>query len=413
MSHGSSQNQDTVNLADSLKSPLMIAIGVVSLVYAPVLYSELGNLWTREYYQFFPFAFASMLFFAATRAAREPELSGNWLRQSLRVLLVAAAAAATAIGCLKSRPLLCYAGYALVLATLLDLFRESDSRRRLLYLILPVLMTVRPPQNRDEQVVQKLQLITSRIASDFLNVLQIDHIREGNVIQPMIGVPLEVADACSGVQSLFTVMFIAAFIGVSKQYSIVRSLLLMGTAVFWALLMNVGRVLTIAVAQVKFSLDLTTGWQHDAVGYGAMLLAIPFLLSTDRFIQFIFGGIPDDPRKYDRINVFVLAWNWLFTVPAETASSKKAALDSELRWSQLPNSRRVLVLSMACAVLLTAVPAWVLPGFLRSLPAAAPAPAAVPQQALPKPAAEAAAGLPRPVLPGHRLSAATNTEVLS
>lgn len=413
MSDGSSQNQETNNPADMLKSPLMIAIGVIALVYTPVLYSELGNLWTREYYQFFPFAFASTLFFAATRASREPELSGHWLRQTLRILLVASAAALTAIGCLKSRPLLCYTGFVLSLAALLDLFRESDSRRRLLYLILPVLMTVRPPQNRDEQVIQKLQLITSRIASDFLNVMQIDHIREGNVIQPMVGVPLEVADACSGVQSLFTVMFIAAFIGVSKQYSIVRSLLLMSTAVFWALLMNVGRVLTIAVAQVKFSLDLTTGWQHDAVGYAAMLLAIPFLLSTDRFIQFIFGGIPDDPRKYDRINVFVLSWNWLFTVPTETPGSKKAGLDSEMRWSDLPTSRRFIVLSMALAVLLTALPAWVLPGFLRSLPTVAPVPAVTPQEVAPTPPAEAAVWLPANDSIGHSLSAATCTEVLS
>jgi exosortase len=393
MSHGSSQQQENSGFADSLKSPLMISSGVLALTFAPVLYAYLTQLWSREYYQFFPFAFAATLFFAATRTSQQPELSGNWLRQLFRVLLVAAAALTTAAGCLRSSPWLCYIGFALLFTCLLDLFRETDSRRRLLYLVLPVLMTVRPPLNLDEQVIQRLQLVTSRIASDFLNVLHIDHIREGNVIQPMVGVPLMVAEACSGVQSLFTVMFIAAFVGVSKQYSIVRSLLLMSAAVFWALLMNVGRVLTIAVAQVKFSLDLTTGWKHDAVGYTAMLLAIPFLLSTDRLIQFVFGGIPDDPRKYDRINVFVLAWNWLFTVPVETSAAKKAAADSELPWSGLTKSRKALVLAMAVAALLTALPAWVLPGFLRALPAANPAPAAPaePPPGTPQAAPQAAA----------------------
>jgi hypothetical protein len=144
-----------------------------------------------------------------------------------------------------------------------------------------------------------------------------------------------------------------------------------------------------------------------------MLLAIPFLLSTDRFIQFIFGGIPDDPRKYDRINVFVLAWNWLFTVPAETPNSKKAALDSELRWSQLPTSLRVVVLSIAAAVLLTALPAWVLPGFLRSLPAATPRPAAAEPEVAAESPTEASVRLPSHRLQFHRLSAATNSEVLS
>jgi len=173
-------------------------------------------------------------------------------------------------------------------------------------------------------------------------------------------------------------MFIAAAIGVYRQYSIVRTALLMGTAIFWALLMNVGRVLAIAVAQVRFNVDLTTGWKHDAVGYVAMGLAIPFLLSTDRFIQFIFGGIPDDPRKYDRINVFVLAWNWLFVVPEESPEAKKIASSKEATWSALTSGQRSMAIVVAAAVLLTAAPAWVLPGFFRSLPVPPPAIPAVP-----------------------------------
>ncbi|MFM7834752.1 MAG: exosortase/archaeosortase family protein, partial [Planctomycetaceae bacterium] len=171
---------------------------------------------------------------------------------------------------------------------LLDHWQEEGTGRRLFYLLLPLLLTVRPPLDGDNVAIQKLQLLTSKIASNFLNALEIDHILSGNIIQPMKGPALLVAEACSGVQSLFTVMFIAAFIGASKQYSVVRSLLLISTGVFWALLMNVCRVLAIAIGQVRFDLDLTVGWRHDAVGYAAMLLAIPFMLSTDRFVQFLF-----------------------------------------------------------------------------------------------------------------------------
>ncbi|MFM7830837.1 MAG: hypothetical protein ACKPJD_03565, partial [Planctomycetaceae bacterium] len=102
MSHGSSQQQENSGFADSLKSPLMISSGVLALTFAPVLYAYLTQLWSREYYQFFPFAFAATLFFAATRTSQQPELSGNWLRQLFRVLLVAAAALTTAAGCLRS-----------------------------------------------------------------------------------------------------------------------------------------------------------------------------------------------------------------------------------------------------------------------------------------------------------------------
>ena len=378
MSNVTSHNQEPAGFAELLRSPLMLAFGALSLAFAPVLYAYLTQLWTREYYQFFPVAFASTLFLASLRTSQEPDFSGNMLRQSVRVSAILIAVASTIFGCLRSSPWLCYIGYSLLFTLLLDLWKEQDTRRRLLYLALPILMTVRPPLNLDERAVQRLQLITSRIASDFLNVMKIDHIREGNIIQPMTGVPLMVAEACSGVQSLFTVMFIAAAIGVYRQYSIVRTALLMGTAIFWALLMNVGRVLAIAVAQVRFNVDLTTGWKHDAVGYVAMGLAIPFLLSTDRFIQFIFGGIPDDPRKYDRINVFVLAWNWLFVVPEESPEAKKVASSKEATWSALTSGQRGMAIVVAAAVLLTAAPAWVLPGFFRSLPVPPPAIPAVP-----------------------------------
>ena len=394
MSTTSAKSQEPAGIADLLRSPLMLSFMALSLAFAPVLYAYLTQLWTREYYQFFPVAFATTLFLASIRTKQEADFSGNALRQSIRVTALLLAVSCTTIGCLRSSPWLCYIGYCTLFTLLLDLWKEQDTRRRLLYLALPILMTVRPPLNLDERAVQRLQLVTSRIASDFLNVMKIDHIREGNIIQPMSGVPLMVAEACSGVQSLFTVMFIAAAIGASRQYSIVRTLLLMSTAVFWALLMNVGRVLAIAVAQVRFNQDLTTGWQHDAVGYAAMGLAIPFLLSTDRFIQFIFGGIPDDPRKYDRINVFVLAWNWLFTIPDDSIEPMKNAASGDAVWSAITSGQRKTALSVAVAVLLTALPAWVLPGFFRSLPTPVPASPATkaPLEATEPPATGASTG---------------------
>jgi len=257
----------------------------------------------------------------------------------------------------------------MLLGVLLDLWKEQGVNRRLIYLVLPILLTVRPPLEADNLAIQKLQVMTSKLASNFLNAMQIDHILSGVIIQPMKGPALLVEEACSGVQSLFAVMFMASFIGASKRYSVVRSVLLMGTGVFWALLMNTCRVLAIAIGQVRFGVDLTTGWQHDVVGYLAMGLSIPFLLSTDRFIQFAFGGIPEDPRMYNRINVFVLAWNWLFTVFADDESEKRNTFSE--RWAIERWGRRVsLVLPLAFAGL-ALLYTWGAPGFLRSASIAA------------------------------------------
>lgn len=369
----SSQSPDRsahIGAAEILRSPLVVSLGAFSFVCLPVLYSYLTNLWTREYYQFFPFAFATVFWFAVSRARREPDFDLPKWRKVIHIAAAGGTAALAGLGAFQGSPWPAYCAYITAIALLLDHWQEEGTGRRLFYLLLPLLLTVRPPLDGDNVAIQKLQLLTSRIASNFLNALEIDHILSGNIIQPMKGPALLVAEACSGVQSLFTVMFIAAFIGASKQYSVVRSLLLISTGVFWALLMNVGRVLAIAIGQVRFSLDLTAGWRHDAVGYAAMLLAIPFLLSTDRFVQFLFGGIPDDPRKYNRINVMVLAWNWLFTAPV--AADDGAGPESKSRWAALDKSSRAAVVVVVVLSVVPFLATWAAPGFFRSGRTAAP-----------------------------------------
>ena len=370
MNTSSSQKKESATAAEILKSPFLLAILLLSVAYAPVLIVYLKQLWSREYYQFFPFAFLTTLWFAATRAAGEPDFSGATPRQAGRWVVLVTAVMLTVLGSLQGSPWLCYAGYVLHLALLLELWQEEGSLRRLGYVVLPVLLTVRPPLNLDETAIQKLQMITSQFASKFLSALGIDHILSGNIIQPMKGPALLVEEACSGVQSLFTVMFIASFVGVARQYSLVRSLILISTAVFWALLMNICRVLAIAIAQTQFAVDLTSGWKHDAVGYAAMLLAIPLFLSTDRFLGFLFGGIPDDPRMYEKMNLFVMIWNFLFTAPTKTVRRSGGAgqsVEEDLVWSCLPKTRRLVLIMVAVLVIASALPAWFLPGFLRSL----------------------------------------------
>ncbi|MEZ6033110.1 MAG: archaeosortase/exosortase family protein [Planctomycetaceae bacterium] len=84
------------------------------------------------------------------------------------------------------------------------------------------------PLNLDETAVQELQGVTSKIASAFLSMIHVDHLLAGNIIQPLIGGELLVDEACSGVQSLYTLMFIAAFMGVYR-YTLLRTSVLVGS----------------------------------------------------------------------------------------------------------------------------------------------------------------------------------------
>ncbi len=354
---------------------LPITVAGFFVAFLPVLMAYLPQLWIREYYRFFPFAFGVTLLLAFSRAATKPKFEGSATRWTFRSIAFLIAEASLVSGIALGSPLSCFVACVVVLGLILDFWNESNCNRSLAYLLLPLMLIVRPPLNLDESAIHSLQRITSKLASSFLSAVHVDHILSGNIIQPLVGPALLVEEACSGVQSLFTLMFIAAFLGVSRRYPLARTLLLVGSAVFWALIMNVFRVIAIALAQTQLQLDVTSGWKHEAVGYAGILLAVAFLFSTDRLLLFFFGGIPDDPMKNASVNVFVSFWNWLFVTPetdiaepakigAKSDRSSRAVASSS---NQPTASRTPLIAAsvMAIIVVLTAIPAWSLPGLPR------------------------------------------------
>ncbi|HBC61248.1 MAG TPA: hypothetical protein DC058_08510, partial [Planctomycetaceae bacterium] len=150
-----------IGAAQILKAPLVVSMATLSVVCLPVLYSYLTNLWTREYYQFFPFAFATVFWFAASRARREPDFSMPQWRTVLHVAAAAGCAALAGLGAFQGSPWPSYCAYMVALALLLDHWQEEATGRRLFYLLLPLLLTVRPPLDGDNIAIQKLQLLTS------------------------------------------------------------------------------------------------------------------------------------------------------------------------------------------------------------------------------------------------------------
>ena len=349
---------------------LPTALSAVYVVFLPVLLTYLPQLWTREHYRFFPFAFAATSILAVARGSRQLNTDVSASRWTLRLLTFLFAEICLVAGVFYGSPWLCFVGFVITLGLLLDFWNESNCDRSLWYLILPIVLIVRPPLNLDESAIHALQRLTSKFASSFLSAVHVDHILSGNIIQPIVGPALLVAEACSGVQSVFTLMFVAAFVGISRRYALARTILLIATSVFWALIMNVFRVIAIAMAQTQLQLDLTSGWKHEAVGYVGILLAICFMLSTDRLLLFFFGGIPDDPMKNTSVNLFVSIWNWLFVTP-ETyiADSGNIAGKNEHSSRGIASTRsaltrpyRIAAIAMAIMTALSAIPTWGLIG---------------------------------------------------
>jgi exosortase/archaeosortase family protein len=126
-----------------------------------------------------------------------------------------------------------------------------------------------------------------------------------------------VAEACSGLQSLFTILFLAALVFCLKRRSLIHGLCLLSFGLILSGMMNILRVVTIAVAWEVNGTDLSTGWPHDTLGYLCLGLAAAMLLSADRLLEFLLDPLLDVRRHGGGslyFNPLIAAWNKVFTV---------------------------------------------------------------------------------------------------
>jgi exosortase len=169
-------------------------------------------------------------------------------------------------------------------------------------------LMVPPPLDWDEDMIRGLQSIASRGCSPVLDVLGVRHLVEGNVLV-LPGHRLLVAEACSGVNSLFTLLIATALFVVLAKRPLVRSVLLLASSVFWAGLMNMVRVVTVALAQSWLGVNISSGWQHETLGFVTVGLALLMVASTDRLLAFLLGPI-EFPDEQSRRNPLSRGWNW-------------------------------------------------------------------------------------------------------
>ncbi len=170
--------------------------------------------------------------------------------------------------------------------------RDAGYNRRLTYLVLLPLLVVRLPLQYDLQAINWLQRVTTSVASKILHQMGLLHDREGTLLQ-FPGKIFMVAEACSGVQSLFTIVFLAALVICLKRRSIIHGAALLATGAFFAGLMNTTRVVTIAFAWERYATDWTSGMSHDVLGYACLAMAALLLLSADAFLGIITDAVPD------------------------------------------------------------------------------------------------------------------------
>lgn len=303
--------------------------------YAPLLISHVRRLWAYDYYRYFPVVLLGVAWLTwvrllggtslgrlaeqtwefgrwhfrraglpAEQRSRTATCLVCWRLAARRLLQVLTRACSPAV---ESRWLLLAAWLLLALAVFLGspwlaavsaiftlggfLLAISQHARVALPVWLLLWLLIPLPFRWDTRLVFWLQGFTSRAGSSLLDLLGYNHLLAGHVLE----VPQQrflVEEACSGIRSLFTLLAFTALAVVWTSRPIVRSLLLLLAAVFWAAMSNVVRVFAVVAFYVNGGIDVSSGWRHETLGVALFVVALVLIGCTDRLVCFLTDPIP-------------------------------------------------------------------------------------------------------------------------
>ncbi len=130
-----------------------------------------------------------------------------------------------------------------------------------------------------------LQLFASHLSSIILPVLGVPVLREGNVIN-LPAMPLEVAEACSGIRSLLSLFTVAVLYGaLSEKRTSIRVLLALA-AVPIAIFANVVRIVGTGLCVQYWDPSKALGFFHEFSGWVLFLVALVCLYFTHQVLLF-------------------------------------------------------------------------------------------------------------------------------
>lgn len=276
----------------------MFWVGLL-LTTIPLLIPYFKDLWDNVTYRFFPFAILATAWLGYDRwdrVVRPPRGWFSWALLGGSALLVIASI------------LFSFTWFAAVAAVLIVCVMFYSQRGELdatlLASALPLLPCVQLIRF-DKLLVQSLQHTTTWMSSVLLDLFGIPHAVSNNVLQ-LADRELFVAEACSGIQSVFTLSFLSLLVVAWKRRRAWMVPVYLLVAVLLAVFANVIRVTTVALAAAFLDMDFSVGWPHDLLGYFALVVCFAFLMSFDYLLAIFFHGIPESVDS----NPAMIAWNF-------------------------------------------------------------------------------------------------------
>jgi exosortase len=136
------------------------------------------------------------------------------------------------------------------------------------------------------EITFPLQLLASRLASSWLELVHVPVLRDGNVLV-MSNYSLEVVEACSGIRSLVSLVALATAYGyLAERRPWVRYALAL-LMVPSAIVTNAIRIVIAGVSAHKFGPSAAAGFLHEFSGWLVFVTALVFLLLAHSVLRLL------------------------------------------------------------------------------------------------------------------------------
>lgn len=129
-----------------------------------------------------------------------------------------------------------------------------------------------------------LKLLVTKASVAVLQILSIPVVREGNIIMFPQTV-LEVADACSGLRSLMSLVTLAVALAFITQKSAIKRALLIVSAVPVAIVTNMFRVIVTGILANRYGAAAAEGFFHEFAGMVIFALAMLLLFAESALLR--------------------------------------------------------------------------------------------------------------------------------
>ncbi len=255
---------------------------LVLWLYWPTLLHLMGQ-WRNN--QNFSHGFFVPLFSAFIVWQQRDRLAQLPLRQSWTGLLVLALGMCIlVVGQMGAELFLSRSSILVVLAGLVALFFGWNFFRATLFPWAFLILMIPIPVIIFNQITFPLQLLASRVAAGILPLLGVPILREGNVIN-LPSMALEVAEACSGIRSLMSLVTLAIIYGYLMERRIWVRCLLAVASVPIAVIANSVRIIGTGLLVQYWDPEKAEGYFHASWGWIIFVISLVLLYAFHGLIN--------------------------------------------------------------------------------------------------------------------------------